>query len=125
MRQTAMLSPRGCQVALGAREIFGGIDSGWKRRWRDADTDAESGFERAQLFQRFDPFEPALWQGGELFQETGAVTVDADVPQPGISGRKRVAIARERIARPRHRRTAEIERVAIGRAHQFDHVRVE
>jgi hypothetical protein len=35
------------------------------------------------------------------------------------------SIARERIARPRQRRAAEVERAAIGAAHQLDDVRIE
>lgn len=63
--------------------------------------------------------------GCEALQEACAIGVDADVTQPLTFCRHAIVLAGEAVAVPGNRRTAEIQRVAAGRAHQLHHVGIE
>jgi hypothetical protein len=79
----------------------------------------------AQLLQRFDLLQPAGAHPRELAQESGAVGIQANVAQPVAAAGHALAVLGEGVARPRDRRTAEVQRIAIGRAHQLDRVGIE
>jgi hypothetical protein len=84
--------------------------------------------ERAQLFQRLGLLDCDRRVPRVRPEEPGAVRVDAEVTedrQPRRQRRTRRQPARERLARVRDRRAAEVERVAGVVAHHLDRVRVE
>ena len=82
------------QARLGARQVLGRVDAGRERLGRQRDRDAEAGFEHAQLFQRFDAFQPSRRQRGEPLQEAGAVARRCRCG--AASGRRRACASRSR-----------------------------
>jgi hypothetical protein len=66
------------EEGLYALEIFFGIDSDGVE-FGGLDVDGDVVFEEAELFEAFDLFEEAWWEGGEAFEGGLAVGVEADV----------------------------------------------
>ena len=103
----------GTQVRFGAREILLGVDAGWKLVHAHGHADAITMLQRAQLFQRLGAFQRGRLKLRGMAQEAGAISVQTDMAQHWHVLRQAAAIMRQCVARPRHRRTAEIQGIAL------------
>ena len=120
------LSHRPAAIQASARARSSGVSTpGGNGSGVSADRDAVAGFEHAQLFQRFDLLQPSRRQRREALQEPGAIAVDADMAQPLALLRHAAAVAGEGVARPRNRRAAEVQRIAVAGTHQLHRVGIE
>jgi hypothetical protein len=114
------------QFPLNPREVCFRINARREDLRRHGDLDGIPMFERAQLFQRLGDFQGRAWQrrqiGRGIPHDRRRCRCGADRERfEGSASR----FAGHRIARPRNRCAAEVQRVVVAAAHQLHAVRVK
>src|SRR5258706_6952832 len=109
----------------GAFEVVDGLDAGERRIWSHCDGDGVTVPKLAYLLERLQLLERRAFEPRIVAQEIGAIGIDADVPVTGKSLRQGSCGIAEGIARPGHRRAAEIARQSGMVQNDFDDVGIE
>src|SRR5450631_1794483 len=116
---------RGGEQGAHPLQILLGVDARRRRAARNADDDAVSVPQRAQLLKSLETLDRRRTERRVMAQEAHPVGVEAVMAIQRQPERNFLRSGGEIVARPWDRRAAEVQRVAVAVEHDLDHVRIE